>query len=1132
MILSRSEDEILSTTYKKLTHKEHIKQLTDTYIGSTQTREEEMYILDNPDKEDAKIILKKIEYNPGLYKIVDEIIVNAFDQYIRLSTNQFNLKGKDLVQTTKIKLSIKNKTKPVISVYNNGNGIPIAKHPEHNQWIPELLFGELLTSTNYDFEADKVTAGKNGYGAKLTNIFSKKFTITTVDHLRKKKYIQTFSNNMEEKTEPIVTDTDEEPYTEFTFEPELKMLKLKEVNEGMISLMARRMYDFASCADKSVSFYYNSVKIKVKNFSDYIALYDTEEQTVDKINDRWEIGVAPTDTFQQISFVNGIYTKNGGTHVTYIVNQLVKGISEYMTKKFKEEIGGRTIKPQYIKDNIFVFIKATILNPSFDSQTKETLTTTPTAFGSTADISNDFIKKIVASGLGNRIIETINAKENALLIKQDKVVKTGLKIPKLDDANKAGSDEWDKCTLILTEGDSAKALAVSGLSIVGRDYYGVFPLKGKILNVREHKLTTVNNNEEIYNLKKIIGLEYGKKYDTLEGSGLRYRYVMIMADQDYDGSHIKGLFFNFIHFLWPELIIKHNFVRSLLTPIVKVSKNDKVVSFYNNKEYNLWKENNTGWNVKYYKGLGTNTAKEAKEYFSKIDINTINYIWDSGSENRLILAFDSSHADNRKQWLSHINEKEHEPIQQATQMNVSYKEFVDRELIYFSNYDNYRSIPSIVDGLKPAQRKILFAGFKKKLYSETEIKVAQFIGYISEHTSYHHGEMSLAGTIVAMAQDFTGSNNINLLEPSGQFGTRLSGGDDAASSRYIFTEFARYDKGKYITPLLFPLDDLPLLNYLDDDGLKIEPDFYVPILPMVLVNGTAGIGTGFSTKIPLYNPLDIIKNIYALMDGKEQTELIPWYRGFKGTITKNGDYYVTNGVYKIIDDTTIEITELPIGMWTDNYKEFLENAKADKDESLSIKKIINQSTEQDVKFIVKFDKKTLANLISNGTFSKMLRLHTSLKTSNMHLFNSAGNIKKYTTAEEIVAEFFPIRLNFYQKRKNYLLSQIKEEITMLESKKKYIEYIISDKMTLFKEKKHIVEKIKELKIKDYYNDEYKHLINMPAINFSSEKVTELNTSYTKKQEEYQQLENKTVLHIWKEELEKFVSAYMKFLTKK
>ena len=445
-------------------------------------------------------------------------------------------------------------------------------------------------------------------------------------------------------------------------------------------------------------------------------------------------------------------------------------------------------------------------------------------------------------------------------------------IPKLEDALYAGTVKSKECTLILTEGDSAKAFAIAGLSVIGRDRFGVFPLKGKMLNVRDAKIQQITENEEITNIIKILGLNYAKKYDNQceEGENqiksLRYGKVMLMTDQDTDGSHIKGLFINFIHHYWPNLL-KIGFLEEFITPIVKVtinhsnlknnlnnenniennnkSKQEKK-SFYNIPEYNQWKKNYekekkslNNVKIKYYKGLGTNTSEEGKEYFKNLSSHRKQLIWDENCSKSIDLAFNKSKSSERKEWIESKYTKELF-FDYSISNSISFSDFIDKELILFSYADLIRSIPSIIDGFKPSQRKVLFSSLKKKTPSllSNEMKVAQLSGYVSEISSYHHGENSLQSTIISMAQNFIGSNNIPLLLPLGQFGTRLQGGSDHASARYIFTKL------NPITRSIFSEFDDPILDYLNDDGIPIEPLYYVPIIPMVLVNGASGIGTG------------------------------------------------------------------------------------------------------------------------------------------------------------------------------------------------------------------------------------------------------------------------------------------------
>ena len=320
------------------------------------------------------------------------------------------------------------------------------------------------------------------------------------------------------------------------------------------------------------------------------------------------------------------------------------------------------------------------------------------------------------------------------------------------------------------------------------------------LNVREANHKQIMQNDEIKNVVDIMGLKFGVEYDEENVKTLRYGHLMIMADQDHDGSHIKGLVINFIHHFWPSLLNVKGFLQQFITPIVKVTKGKKARTFFTLPEYETWKEENNdakGWTIKYYKGLGTSTSAEAKDYFSHLSVHEINFakLTDDETGGDLVdMAFSKARVDDRKIWLNNLEEDTFLDYSKCKEDGVKFSEFIDKELVLFSQADNARSIPHVFDGFKPSQRKVLFSCFKRKL--KGEIKVAQLAGYVGEHSAYHHGEMSLTGTIIGMAQSFTGSNNINLLTPSGQFGTRRMGGKDSASPRYVFTKLEKVGGGE------------------------------------------------------------------------------------------------------------------------------------------------------------------------------------------------------------------------------------------------------------------------------------------------------------------------------------------------
>ena len=1082
--MAPKREKTIEETYQKKTQLQHVLDRPGMYIGDIETVQTERWIIDN-----ATFIKKMVSFNPGLYKIFDEIFTNATDH----SQRDPSMKRIEVIFEG-----------DQITVLNDGEGIPIEIHKEHGKYVPQIIFGEFHTSSNYDDTEARTVGGLNGYGSKLTNAFSKLFTVEICDS--KNHYIQTWSNNMSTVTPAVVKAKRGKSFTKISFIPDYQRFGISGMDADTRSVFLSRVYEGSAITNKNVQIYFDQQKIGVKNFEEFVNLFvGTAPRVYNKINERWEIAVVlnPHDKFTQVSFVNGISTTHGGTHVDYIVNQIVSSLKESIEKKVKETV----IRPAYIKDNILIFVNCLVENPTFSSQTKDHHVTKVNKFGSTAKLSEETIKKIEKLGITTNVIDIAKAREQKTLTKTDGKKQFRLSgIPKLDDANKAGGSEGYKCRLILTEGDSAKASAIAGLSIIGRDYYGVFPLRGKLLNVRDATAAQILKNEEINSLKKILGLQQGKEYTSTKN--LRYGGILIFTDADNDGSHIKGLIINFIHSFWPSLIKIDAFISSIITPIVKVSKGKTVIPFYNQNDFNVWRENTDTktWNIKYYKGLGTSTAVEAKEYFTNLKKQTIVYNFTETTDQDLVKAFKKGFEDDRKEWIKANTGKttslDFSVIQQT------FTQFVDHELINFSIADLERSIPNMMDGFKPSQRKVLFGCIKKGLYAD--IKVAQLSGYISEHTSYHHGEVSLQGTIVNMAQDFVGSNNINLLYPSGAFGTRLLGGKDAGSPRYIFTRLMP------ITKILFNEHDNKLLKYLEDDGFSIEPEYYIPIIPMILVNGSEGIGTGYSTNIPCYNPDEIIANLKLLIDSDgeaEQKAMFPWYRGFKGTIEESDSRFITTGVYNV-SGNTIEITELPIGKWTQTYKEFLESL-VEENEIIDYR---NNCDDTSVNFKIVMQRSVVDQLVAKDEIVKKFKLTTIINTSNMHVFDENCKIRKVSTPEEIIYRFYKVRKGLYVKRKEYLIKTLKQRVEILDSKMKFIRLVINEQIIVFNKKKDFI--IKQIDKHDLLkiDNSYDYLLDLKLWTLTAEKIQALEQECEKMQNELKILETTTVSEMWKQEL--------------
>jgi len=1128
-------DANLSTKYQQKTDKQHILDNPDTYIGSVEIIDADMWILNETN--DA-IIEKNIKYIPGLFKLFDEGIVNCRDHVIRMQQAVQN-KIENSLPVSYIDISIQDDG--TIVMINDGNGIDVAEHPEYKIWIPELIFGHLRTSTNYDKSEKKIVGGKNGFGFKLVLIWSTYGSIETVDHVRGLKYVQEFSNNLDIIGKPSITKCKTKPYTKITFKPDYKRLGIDGLSPDLLSLLKKRIYDISAVTDKSLKVKYNSQIVPVKNFQQYIDLYiGSKEKSVrvyEESNERWEyaVSLSPSHEFIQVSFVNGIHTAKGGKHVEYILNQITKKLGDYIEKKKKVKVN-----PNSIKEQLFLFIRCDVENPAFDSQTKDYMNTPSSKFGSKCDVTDKFIEKIAKMGVMDAACALTEVKENKAAKKTDGTKSKNIRgIPKLTDANWAGTEKSKDCFIIFCEGDSAKAGIISGLSSEDRNMIGVYPLKGKVMNVRGEAVKKISENKEIAEIKKILGLESGKTYKNIEDvhSHLRYSKVLFLMDQDTDGSHIKGLCINLFQCEWPSLIEIPGFIGFMNTPILKAKKGSQEIAFYNEGEYEQWKNTEpaiNSWKIKYYKGLGTSTGKEFKEYFANKKM--VGFHHTDISNDTIDMVFNKKRADSRKEWLEQYDRNSYLDTNRIT---IQYEEFIHKELIHFSKYDCDRSIPNLMDGLKISLRKILYSAFKKNL--TTEIKVAQFTGYVSENSCYHHGEASLNQAIVGMAQNFVGSNNIHLLEPSGQFGTRLQGGKDSASERYIFTRLNK------ITRFIFPQEDDAILKYLKDDGYPVEPLFYVPIIPMVLVNGSKGIGTGFSTDVMCYNPKDIITYLKNKLEGKENNiEFIPHYDGFKGTIGKIAETkFLFKGCYSVLAPDKVRVTELPIGFWTQDFKEHLEGLQetVDKD-GKKIQSVIkdydDMSKDTSVDFTIMFQKGKLDELLKskadyecNG-LEKLLKLYTTNTITNMNLFNHEDRLRKYENIPDIIDDYYGVRLDYYDQRKQFMMSHLEKQLSTLSNKAKYIQEVLDGSIELRKKKKTEVVALLLTKKYDVIDEdqEYKYLLKMPMDSVTEENIDKLLKDRDDIQKTLEIVKNTSIQQMWSKELNDLEKVYLEFIQEK
>jgi DNA topoisomerase-2 len=1114
-----------SKKYIKKDPIEHIMLRPDMYIGSTTIKKSEEYIAEKVDGK-YRIYKKEISVSPGIMRVFIEALSNAIDNVVRSKTTK--------TKCTKIKVDFDRET-GLTSILNDGDVIPIELNEDNRCYNHSLIFGHLLTGSKYDDTEDRFTSGKNGLGVKLLNVFSSQFNVEGLDPQNGKILKQTWVNNMRSTEGPVITNTKiKKGYTKISWIPDFTLFKIEKYTDDIISLYTRYVIDSAMLT--KINVYINEDLIPVSSLQTYASIYSSpsEESLAIKIPNSEVVLCTSDDDFQHISFVNGISTKLGGVHVDAWSEAIFRPIVDKFngTKSKAPKININDVK-QFFK----LFVNSTVVRPEFDGQSKNKLES-PTV---EADIKKTQISAICKWSIMSKIEDIIRSKEFSVLKKSESKRKKIIKIDGLDHANLAGSKYANECTLIICEGLSAKTYAVAGIQKgvygkAGRDWFGIYPLTGKLMNVRNFTPTSIASNKVITNLIQTIGLRYDTNYlDEANYNSLNYGKIMVMTDADVDGCHIEGLLINFFHYLFPSLLQREKpFLVSMKTPIVRVfiPKGEDIL-FYDEKRFQKWfSEQNKKVKTKYYKGLGTTRPEDVPDTFG---LKMVEYIKDNDIDTNMSKVFSKKESDMRKEWLSDYSIENH-IFSLDDQPEISHMElssFINGELIKFSIADCGRSIPNFIDGLKESQRKILYAVKKRNLrYSGQSLKVAQLSGYTAEHSNYHHGEQNLCDTIIGLANEFPGTNNIPLLYRDGMFGTRLEGGSDAASPRYIYT------KMEYLTEYIFREEDEALLTQVSDDGDLVQPEFYIPILPMILVNGcNAGIGTGWSCNIPCFNPIEIIDGIKDWLnnntseDTGERKEnvsvlptLIPWYRGFKGTIEADESKvkrYITKGIIEE-NKNGFEVSELPINMWTNKFKEFCEDLQEEK----KLKTMKNYSTPNDVKFI-----------ITNGNEFECsienLKLHSYLYTSNMVLFDDKNKIKKYDSVYEILNNFCVVRYKYYHLRKEYQLRQLGVELKMLQNKERFVSEVMDDTLDIMKKKEIVI--IQNLKTRNYDEDlkrengGYEYLLGMQVRSFTEEKVITLRNEIQTLIGKIETLTNITEKQLWINDLDEFKAKYDEWL---
>ena len=923
------------TDYSGLSAINHVYKIPDTYIGSTKPQNFETDILNLETKKFEK---SEITLPQGVQRVFLEIISNAADNVD--ASRRANVEPGDIsITADENKISIKNEglhipVKKISLIKNNGN-TSVGDYKEGMSkdewcWLPTFIFGQFRSSNNYDENVKRMGCGRNGFGAKLTNIFSKVFTVTVEDPDTKQRFVGVWKENMfkdDENGKPEITiekDTEiKKGSVQVSWELDFPRFKMTKYGEKDLQFFARVAVDFSfTCKIKT---YFNEIELDYRSIKNYASLIWNEEELKNHIiHYVWEesapdalkkarletqekkileakkpnhipeveiLVVDTPDSANNISYVNGLVTAEGGVHVDAVQDPIFKAISNLVNgEKKRGKKSTMTISAKNIKGHISFIVNARLADPEYTSQSKTKL--------ASPGISVSFPEKVIKNLQNWDVIIRMFAEMEAMAAtkatKNDGSKRKHITMDKGEDANLAGTKESSKCSLYLVEGLSAANYPQKRICMLegGKDYNGYMPLKGKFMNITKAKAAKYAENTVVGMIKQVVGLKEDVDYEKDENvKTLRYGFIILTVDADDDGMHILAHVLNFFREKFPG-ILKRNMIGYLRTPVIKVLRGDKISKrFFTVPDFERWQEKNSlrGLTVRYYKGLGTSNDDDIKDDLSTSP--TVICFYDTQCDENLDLAFHEDNADQRKTWI----EKWRDVTQCEDVISVDIKsirktedkllqaqdisQFINRELIGYSVASLFRAIPSEFDHLKDSQRKALYSALSYFNYDPKKgksIKVGRFSNKAADMTQYHHGEKSLIDTFIKMAQDFIGSNNMGYFKKDGQFGARADGGENAADARYSETHLAWW------IPLVYYKESVELVKKRVIDDEECEPLWLPGVIPMGIVNGTNGIATAFSTSTPCHNPMDIIKWYREKCQGKDPSSIAPWYNGFTG----------------------------------------------------------------------------------------------------------------------------------------------------------------------------------------------------------------------------------------------------------
>jgi DNA topoisomerase-2 len=1057
--------------YRKLEGREHVLKRPDSYVGTLYVETKNMFIVDlqsvSPDGKTFAMVEKDIEYSQCLERIYLEILSNAAD-------NGTRTKMQGLPQGA-IKVEVGD---DYVKVYNEGIPVPTQWHSEFETYIPTMIFFTLLTGSNFDDTKVRKWGGRNGYGAKLAAIFSKQYMVICHNALEGVEHAQCAMQNMSQVLEPERKQIkDKDNFTIVQFHPDFKRFycpvdgeaahpdddnltdnplhcyKCWEKNEAdsshghfdadMVGLFAALAFDFSFNNRLEIEFAFVSERLRIKkkilfdarNPVDYVKAFFPKMpdkppiyfETADGDN-RVMFLDTPHNGFQR-SFANGIPTRDGGVHVNAWLNAIGEGLKRDVDKS------GIRLNATTMKAHVTLFLSHYCDGPSFEGQTKEKLKG-PIPKG--VHLPKKLLEEFSTWEAYAQIKKNVTAKEKAKINSTFKPKKSQfIDIKHMDDAVMAGTDKAHLCAGVVCEGVSAKTFFTQGISAIkdGRERYGCLPVRGKILNTSKASTEKVLKSKVIEGLIQFFGLDVKLDYSVEKNrKRLRYGKAIILTDADVDGIHIKTLLLNF--FASFTGLLESGFVESHLTPVVIATKGKSRLKFYSTGEYERWVKKTPDvhhWHIDYFKGLGSSSKELIRESF----VAPVKQRITCGEEDKEILALvmNPDTGEERKNLYRMLHKKPDEMRMDSTRIS-GIRDIVYEELIQFAIAANVRAIPSFFDGCKQSHRQVVFTLLNKKI---GKMGVGEFQGLVKALTHYRHAPEAMNETIVGMGQNFPGSNNVELLEGHGQFGTRIGMGKDAAKARYIHCS-----PSPVLRFLFRPEDDILLIPILEE-GEKICVREYYPIIPMQLINRCNGIGWGWSTDTPNYNPKQIVSwiKVYIthIKDGNARRAfkpppLIPWWRGYKGVVfRKRKDGQLVSRGYFRMEGHNCHVLDLPVTVSGYQFEAFIDKLVAEG--RVLGRKTLTVDTNR--------PRYMVYDLKEPITKHAGFLLEEGIRESNFVYLDEKNLPRQYVFgAEEFLAKWCAWRYGKYAERREKHVRKLQEDVKYLQMKVKFIHDVIAE----------------------------------------------------------------------------------------